>query len=102
MTNASAAAVAAAIRARTSFIITSHARPDGDAIGSSVAMALALDALGKRSRVVLKDPVPAPYAAFPALEDAGWHAIRDAIRGACSPAEAVRRIQVQAEEEIFA
>lgn len=68
MTNASAAAVAAAIRARTSFIITSHARPDGDAIGSSVAMALALDALGKRSRVVLKDPVPAPYAAFPALD----------------------------------
>jgi phosphoesterase RecJ-like protein len=66
--NTSAAAVAAAIRERRTFIITSHARPDGDAIGSAMALALALDASGKRSRVVLKDPVPSPYAAFPALE----------------------------------
>ena len=65
--NTSAHAVAAAIRERQSFIITSHARPDGDAVGSSMAMALALDALGKRSRVVLKDAVPTPYAAFPSL-----------------------------------
>jgi phosphoesterase RecJ-like protein len=66
--NTSARAVAAEILARQSFIITSHARPDGDAIGSSVALALALDAIGKRSRVVLRDPVPAPYAPFPALQ----------------------------------
>jgi phosphoesterase RecJ-like protein len=64
----SAAAVAAAIRERASFLITSHARPDGDAVGSSVALALALDQLGKTSRVVLHDPVPSPYAAFPAVE----------------------------------
>ena len=66
--NTSARAVAAAIRERDSFIITSHARPDGDAIGSSIALALALDGIGKRTRVVLKDPVPAPYAPFPALD----------------------------------
>jgi phosphoesterase RecJ-like protein len=66
--NTSAHAVAAALRERQSFIITSHARPDGDAIGSSMALALALDSIGKRSRVVLKDPVPAPYAHFPALD----------------------------------
>jgi bifunctional oligoribonuclease and PAP phosphatase NrnA len=66
--NTSAQAVAAAIRERDSFIITSHARPDGDAVGSSMALALALDTIGKRSRVVLKDPVPSPYAAFPALD----------------------------------
>ena len=66
--NTSAQAVAAAIRERHTFIITSHARPDGDAIGSSMALALALDTMGKRSRVVLKDPVPAPYAYFPALD----------------------------------
>ena len=59
---------AAAIRERHSFVITSHARPDGDAVGSSMALALALDILGKRSRVVLKDPVPSPYAAFPAMD----------------------------------
>jgi phosphoesterase RecJ-like protein len=65
--NTSARAVAEAIRDRHTFIITSHARPDGDAVGSSMALALALDSIGKRSRVVLKDPVPSPYAGFPAV-----------------------------------
>jgi phosphoesterase RecJ-like protein len=66
--NGSAAAVAAAIRERTTFLLTSHARPDGDAIGSSVALALALDALGKRARVVLHDPIPPAYAGFPSVD----------------------------------
>jgi phosphoesterase RecJ-like protein len=59
--------VAAALRERQSFIITSHARPDGDAVGSSMALALALVAIGMRSRVVLKDAVPSPYEGFPQL-----------------------------------
>ena len=61
----SAAAVAAAIRERQSFILTSHARPDGDAIGSQLAMAFALDRLGKTVRLVDRDPIPAPYGPFP-------------------------------------
>jgi phosphoesterase RecJ-like protein len=61
-------AIVDALRARASFIVTSHARPDGDAIGSSVALALALEHLGKRARVVLRDPVPAPYRGFPAID----------------------------------
>lgn len=64
----SAAEIAAALAARGSFLLTSHARPDGDAIGSSMALALALQQLGKRVRVVLHDPVPAPYADFPAVD----------------------------------
>jgi bifunctional oligoribonuclease and PAP phosphatase NrnA len=64
----SAEGICAAIRARDSFIITSHARPDGDAVGSSMALSLALDTMGKRSRVVLKDPVPSPYAGFPKVD----------------------------------
>ena len=36
-----------AIRARSTFLLTSHARPDGDSIGSQVAIAAALRALGK-------------------------------------------------------
>ena len=35
------------IRARRRFVISSHARPDGDSIGSQLAMAYALKALGK-------------------------------------------------------
>ena len=64
----SAAEVAAALRERQSFVLTSHARPDGDAIGSQLALALALDALGKRVRVVYRDPMPAPYRGLPGVE----------------------------------
>lgn len=41
-----------------------------------------------------------PHASFPAVEDAGWHAIREAILGRCTPAEAVRRIQSDAERAL--
>ena len=60
--------VVAAIRARDRFVITSHARPDGDAIGSQIAMALALRGLGKQVRVVDADPAPAPLRELPGME----------------------------------
>lgn len=63
-----AAAVAGAIRDRQSFILSSHARPDGDAVGSQVALALALDHLGKRVRMIDRDPAPAPYRGFPGID----------------------------------
>ncbi len=64
----SAADVAASIRGHDAFLLTSHARPDGDAIGSQLAMAFALDALGKRVRLVNHDPVPGPYRGFPGVD----------------------------------
>ena len=64
----SAREVAAALAEGDAFILTSHARPDGDAIGSSMALAYALDAIGKRVRVLLADPVPMPYLPFPGLD----------------------------------
>ncbi len=64
----SAAVIAAALAERRSFVLTSHARPDGDAIGSQMALALALRALGKQVRVVNRDPVPVPYRDFPAVD----------------------------------
>jgi bifunctional oligoribonuclease and PAP phosphatase NrnA len=62
------AVVANALRQRQTFLLTSHARPDGDAVGSSMALALALEMLGKQVTVVLADPVPEPYQAFPGVE----------------------------------
>ena len=64
----SAAEVAAALRARHSFILTSHARPDGDAIGSQLALAYALDALGKQVRLIDRDPAPGIYGGFPGVD----------------------------------
>ena len=66
--NSSAVQIAAALHARHSFIVTSHARPDGDSIGSALALALALEALGKAVRVVGHDQVPAPYRGFPGTD----------------------------------
>jgi phosphoesterase RecJ-like protein len=58
-----------AIRARRRFVISSHARPDGDSIGSQLAMAYALKSLGKEVVVVNADPAPAPLMAFPAVPE---------------------------------
>lgn len=53
---------------RRRFLITSHARPDGDSIGSQLAMAYALDALGKQVRIVNADPAPDHYQEFPGMD----------------------------------
>jgi phosphoesterase RecJ-like protein len=64
---AALAAIREAIRGRQRFLISSHARPDGDSIGSQMAMAYALRALGKHVEVVNRDPAPAPLMAFPGV-----------------------------------
>ena len=55
------------IRARQKFVISSHARPDGDAIGSQLAAAYALRALGKQVVVINADPAPPPLMQFPGV-----------------------------------
>jgi phosphoesterase RecJ-like protein len=47
------------------FLVTSHARPDGDAIGSVLATRELLRALGKRVDAVMSDPVPVIYQPLP-------------------------------------
>jgi phosphoesterase RecJ-like protein len=46
-------------------LITSHVRPDGDAIGSSLALALALIDADKQVQVVLSDGIPANFRHLP-------------------------------------
>ena len=58
-----------AIRRRRRFVVTSHARPDGDAVGSSLAMAYALRHMGKDVRVVSRDPVPPQFETCPGVND---------------------------------
>jgi phosphoesterase RecJ-like protein len=53
---------------RQRFLLTSHARPDGDSIGSQLAMAFALDALGKQVRIVNADAAPEHYNDFPGMD----------------------------------
>jgi phosphoesterase RecJ-like protein len=53
------------IEQRDRFVLTSHARPDGDAIGSALACCQILRAMGKKADVVLHDGVPRIYRALP-------------------------------------
>jgi phosphoesterase RecJ-like protein len=58
-----------AIASRRRFVLSSHARPDGDSIGSQLAMAYALEALGKEVTVINADLAPPPLQAFPGVPD---------------------------------
>ena len=53
------------IEQRKHFVLTSHARPDGDAIGSALACGQILRMLGKQAEVVMHDPVPRIYQPLP-------------------------------------
>jgi phosphoesterase RecJ-like protein len=55
--------------ARQRFLITSHLKPDGDSIGSQLAMAYALRALGKEVRIVNRDQAAPGLLAFPGVAD---------------------------------
>lgn len=49
----------------TSILVVSHVRPDGDAIGSLLALGLALQQAGKSVQMVLNDGVPASFRHLP-------------------------------------
>src|SRR5208337_4503592 len=53
------------IEGRQRFLLTSHARPDGDAVGSALACCQILRGLGKQADVVLSDGVPRIYRPLP-------------------------------------
>src|SRR5881392_907072 len=69
-TTSDVAAVAGAIRSHDRFLIVTHENPDGDALGSILAMKLALDQLGKDSVMYLYGdaPLPAEYSFMPLAE----------------------------------
>lgn len=53
------------IEKRERFVLTSHARPDGDAVGSVLACSQILRAMGKDAQIVLADGVPRIYQNLP-------------------------------------
>ena len=61
------AQAAEAVRGGQRFLVTTHENPDGDALGSMLAMKLALDQLGKDSSMLLVGdaPLPGEYSFMP-------------------------------------
>jgi phosphoesterase RecJ-like protein len=56
------------IRAAQRVLVTSHIRPDGDAIGSSLALGIAILDLGKQVQIVLSDGIPMSFRHLPGAE----------------------------------
>lgn len=65
MSNSTFSEISAAIREHDSFIIMSHVRPDGDAIGSQLALGHALEEMGKTVHYINEDGLPENLAFLP-------------------------------------
>ena len=69
------AAILEILRRGRRFLVCSHSRLDGDAVGSMLAMGLLLEQMGKRADLVSADRIPAYYRRLP-----GADAVRTARR----------------------
>jgi phosphoesterase RecJ-like protein len=61
-------AICRLFREKDRFLIACHENPEGDAIGSQLALALALRKMGKTATVLNADPVPGNLAFLPGAE----------------------------------
>ncbi len=57
--------IADKIKKSKKIAITSHLRPDGDSICTSIALSLMFEQLGKKVELINKDKTPFPFDAFP-------------------------------------
>jgi phosphoesterase RecJ-like protein len=60
--------VVSALRGEDAFLIASHIHPEADAIGSQIALASALEAMGKSAVLYNRDGVPELYGFLPGTE----------------------------------
>jgi bifunctional oligoribonuclease and PAP phosphatase NrnA len=51
------------------FLVVSHSRPDGDAVGSMLAMGMLIEQLGKRADLITADRVPLLYRTLPGADN---------------------------------
>jgi phosphoesterase RecJ-like protein len=58
-------AILKVIREGERFLVCSHSRPDGDAVGSVLAMGMFLEQIGKRADLFTADRVPTVYRKLP-------------------------------------
>ena len=66
--NCSFAEIAEILRSDRTFVVISHQRPDGDALGSTLAVALCLRELGKSVTVWNEDSIPEKFRFLPGAD----------------------------------
>lgn len=67
MTNNNLAEVAALLKNCKKAVICCHVRPDGDALGSGLALTTALENAGKKVYMLCEEPLPERLCLFPAM-----------------------------------
>ncbi len=97
------AAILHVLRSGERFLVCSHSRPDGDAVGSMLALGMLIEQMGKRVDLVSADRVPAVYRGLPGA-DTIHNALR--IRGRYDAAillecDGVERTRLRGLEEFF-
>ncbi|MCB1025533.1 MAG: bifunctional oligoribonuclease/PAP phosphatase NrnA, partial [Acidobacteria bacterium] len=56
------------IENRDNFAITTHVRPDGDGVGSSLGLLWLLRSLDKKAEVIVRDQIPNSYSRLPGVD----------------------------------
>jgi phosphoesterase RecJ-like protein len=85
------------------FLVCSHARPDGDAVGSMLALGMVIEQMGKSADLVTADRVPLQYRQLPGVN--AVHTMRR-IRGLYDAAillecDSLERTRLRGLEEVF-
>ena len=57
------------IENKQNFAITTHVRPDGDGVGSSLGLCWLLRSLGKTAEVIVRDGIPISYQQLPGADE---------------------------------
>lgn len=60
--------IASALRTRDDFLILGHLRPDGDCLGSCIALYELLRNMGKKARIYTSGPIPDTFAFLPQFD----------------------------------
>ena len=68
MTNNSLTEIAAVLNRSSNVAVVCHFRPDGDALGSALALGCALKNAGKNVYVLCEDPTPDRLCVFPIMK----------------------------------
>ena len=88
------------IENKSKFAITTHIKPDGDGVGSSLGLCWLLRSLGKTAEVIVHGDVPPAYMSLPGADEI--RDVVDAVRvGHCPDQRGLLRPEIYRDERII-
>lgn len=99
----SIAAILDVLRRGQQFLVCSHAQPDGDSVGSMLALGMVLEQMGKHADLVAADFIPAHYRRLPGADAiqtmSRVHGHYDAV--VLLESDSLQRTRLRGLEELF-